>query len=100
MTKKWITAFEKVNATIKKLNGDWKPDWTDYGKGRVTKKDREGYNQWKWEIVYNHAPQKVFYGSLCTSDQTSFLLPCRTVEIAKEVIGLCMKELKILFKVD
>lgn len=89
MTKKWLAAFEKVQKTIKELNGEWNPDWMNH---------REEF-QFKHVIYYRHTPHAGFDSHIQMTEQYSFLLPCRSRDIVHKVIARHMSELKTLFEV-
>lgn len=80
----FLTAYRIVKAVIEKLNGDWKPNWSE-SNGII-------------HLFYNHRHNELGWGLTYSIDYSpSFLL--KNVEIAQKVISLCESELYILFGV-
>lgn len=80
----WFTAYRIVKAVIEKLNGDWKPDWSNI--------DLD-----KWTIVYNHEDKHFTVNNNQYFECTFWYL--KDQDTTKKVISLCEPELKVLFGV-
>lgn len=81
---KWISAYLVVKAVIEKLNGDWKPDWSNI--------DLD-----KWTIMYNHEDKHFMVNDNQYFECTFWYL--KDQDTTKKVISLCEPEIKVLFGV-